>query len=133
MAKVTHTPGPWKQWDRRDIDQGILLTDQGGSVGVGRVIGESHDDNHPKRRNAKALCLANANLITAAPDMLVELRKVEWAGTIENQSARDPAGAGCCPCCQGVDPAYPWPSRFPQTTFGHAADCTLAATISPWY
>lgn len=64
-----------------------------------------------------------------ARGLLAELAKAEWAGTIDNGSARDPAGAGCCPCCMGVDPAYPWPSRFPRATFGHTKDCTLRAAI----
>lgn len=73
---------------------------------------------------------ADAMLIAAAPDMLVELRKVEWSATVDNQSARDPAGAACCPACFGLSPAYPWPTRFPRVTVGHAADCTLAAVLA---
>jgi len=67
VKKLKHTPGPWKTWDRRNVDQGVLITDQGGSVGVCRVIGESQK---PPTKNAKAICGANALLIAAAPEML---------------------------------------------------------------
>lgn len=61
-----HTPGPWVKLDHREVDQGILITDEAGAVGVCRVVGESQ----VPRKHSKAICAANANLIAAAPDLL---------------------------------------------------------------
>ncbi|MFO0801444.1 MAG: hypothetical protein U0804_28595 [Gemmataceae bacterium] len=117
MSNAKHTPGPWHIELGRSSNP-IVGTD---AVSIAEVLDDVFPDTEQQAANAK--------LIAAAPDLLLELRTVEWGGTIENQSSRDPAGAGCCPCCRGIDPAYPWPSRFPRATFGHTKDCTLAAAL----
>ncbi len=71
MSEVKFTAGPWKQQDRRRAQQGILITDETGKVGVCRVT----DENQLPPQEAKALCQLNANLIAAAPDLL---RALEW-------------------------------------------------------
>lgn len=48
-----------------------------------------------------------ARLIVAAPDLLAELRKIEWGDCEE------------CPCCSG--------GRYDM---GHEEDCTLAAALA---
>lgn len=75
MSEAKHTPGEWRQWDRRDIDQGILITDAAGEVGICRVIGESQEP----RDKAREVCQANANLIVAAPDLLAACEELKAA------------------------------------------------------
>lgn len=74
-------------WDRRDVDQGVLITDHAGQFGVCRVIGESQK---PPTKNAKAICGANASLIAAAPTLkdLLETA-VEYLESDERVSVRD--------------------------------------------
>lgn len=86
MKKPKHTPGPWKMWDRRDVDQGVLITDHAGTVGVCRVIGESQK---PPTKNAKEICGANAALIAAAPTLKDLLdTAVEYLESDDRESVR---------------------------------------------
>ena len=56
-------------------------------------------------------------VVAAAPDLLAELRKVEWSG-------RDWHGLPCCPQCGGVD-------QWRQAgNVGHRPGCTLAAALA---
>jgi hypothetical protein len=70
---AAHTPGPWREWDRREHAGGILITDATGYIGVCRVIerqGRSQDETADTRVLYQGLCGANAQLIAAAPDLL---------------------------------------------------------------
>ena len=91
---ATHTPGPWRQ-------------DEPGSLLVIAGEGKSKDDivagcwGHSEQRYAEGV--ANARLISAAPEMLAALQaEIDTHGHLSGRCAV-PAGAnGCTARCEGV-------------------------------
>lgn len=103
--KDRHTPGPWFVF------------------GNGHCVGGPRTDAHPHEPTTAGIAMcsmaarneeenrANAQLISAAPDLLAALKEAEWRGS-------DFAEMPACPLCyarEGTD---------------HATDCKLAAAIA---
>lgn len=67
MSETKHTPGPWCVDDaERGGDAYVLGREGGDPVDVATVTNRGDDDQ----------CVANANLIAAAPDLLAELEAI---------------------------------------------------------
>jgi hypothetical protein len=116
-STAKHTPGPFEM----GVYEGkAAFIYAGPSDDPTRfLIGEVSGDEIPAEE-----AIANGRLFTAAPDLLTELRDVEWAGLEE-----DPDGGyyAACPSCGGGDPHNP---ATPETYAGHLPDCTLAAALA---
>lgn len=76
-AKVTHTPGPWRINALSGLDGLHIQGHNGNTVIVEEDYFHFPDEMHSGQREeiAKEL-VANAHLITAAPDMLEALEQV---------------------------------------------------------
>lgn len=121
MSETTFTPGPWRasrdNW-RGDPDPHRIY--------ISGNFYEHHpeDDEEPGdgrpctvatavaivegNATSGGVTAANARLISLAPEMLAELRRLEWVDPPE----------GSCPRC------------FADKHEGHAPDCTLAAILA---
>ena len=77
-----HTPGPWKLHGRSTTNHTVLLTNDDGTVGIGRVFHEGGREES----------YANARLITAAPELLAACQAVidEWHSKNSNFHTRKP-------------------------------------------
>jgi hypothetical protein len=108
-----HTPGPWTYGVRRN--KSIWL-----SLGDHRIDGAAH------YQGDLVATPADAKLICAAPDLLRELRAVEWAGEDHDRDDCWP----CCPSCRVPAPHAEAIAREYWSRGQHQADCTLAAAIA---
>lgn len=112
MSEITYTPGPWEPVLD---DNGMEATDiqSAGSL-VACVYGvEDFPCIDDEGRESFALeVVANARLISAAPDLLEALKAIEWVAT-EDSSRED-----FCPSCD----------RLRQ--YGHTETCGTAAAIA---
>ncbi len=88
----THTPGPWRAWDRIEHRGGILITNEQGNIGVCRVIDVqgSINDRTPDTEKLDAdICRANACLIAAAPDLLAACKAAQLAFRATSKADKD--------------------------------------------
>ena len=106
MSEPKQTPGPW--FAGAGTCSHHVVT--GSAALVVEVVADSDDSTGDP--------LADAHLISAAPDMLAVLKSIEWSNrdTIDCQTE--------CPSCGGTNPAegYEW-------ALGHDDGCELKAAI----
>ena len=96
---------------------GSLVAGRGGSS-FGRCVAITYDPDEKDRAVAHEF----ARLFSAAPDLLRELKAVEWGGRADNALAWR-----CCPSCGGADPSY---GAALSGQKGHHDGCALAAALA---
>lgn len=74
-----HTPAPWTQEDNQifGADGSFLICTMSCSDDFPCIDGDDAAEEVAKRADCDAECLANANMILAAPEMLAVLRAIE--------------------------------------------------------
>lgn len=114
-----HTPGPWEIRELPPDNCGELepIYRIEGEPTLFLTIAPCSDGYVPGQNKA------NAYLIAAAPDLLAELRRLEWSGLDEMDNP------GWCPSCGGYDSATK-NNLMPSDVCGHRPGCTLAAAIA---
>jgi hypothetical protein len=105
MRESKHTPGPWR------VEEGpffaAIRADAAGVSGIASIQLVSP---------STAQAIANAHLISAAPEMLFVLKEVEWAADGEDALGWT---VPCCPFCAAT-----------KAGGAHFDFCALSAAIS---
>lgn len=139
MSKTTHTAGPW-QWRHRLNRSAELVAPHHGTLLVMDAAIELDSYDEPSLRlavregNNGGLMVdsvkidlskhPDARLIAAAPDLLAQLKQLEWSG---RNLALEYRGMWwrCCPSCDA-----PAPDSRMGGAGQHHEGCTLAAVIA---